>query len=220
MYEKNIKKLPDAYFKEKSGNNYKLLRLNELSAETFFNDMQDVLNSLDLDIAYGKTLDLYGEMLQILRGSMTDDQYRIALKNKIGENFCQGDINSVLYLLSEIFDCSLSEISITEKRINRVSVKLPMLTNLTSDTVLEMIKRLLPITVTISDIELSGTFEFGEIMQTPLTYENLSKFTCAELEKTAYKDLENYPCERDENAGFGDVEQTMGGFLGLLQQGG
>jgi hypothetical protein len=219
MYEKNIKKLPDAYYKGKDGNNYKLLRLNELSAETFFNDMQDVLNTLDLEQAYGKTLDLYGNMLQVLRGRMTDEQYRVSIKNKIGENLCQSDTNSVLYYLSQTFNCSLSDISIDDVRVNKVNVKVPLAKNFTVDYILSMISRLLPITVTLSDIELTGTFEFGGISQ-GMTYNILSTLTYNEFQKITYEVVETYVCEYDKDKGFGNIEQTIGGFLGLLKQGG
>ena len=83
MFNDNVRKLPDAYYKGKDGNNYKLLQLNELSAQMLDKDMTDVLNSLDIEQATGATLDLYGQMLGQERGSLNDYQYRLVIKNKI-----------------------------------------------------------------------------------------------------------------------------------------
>jgi hypothetical protein len=192
MYSNNINKLPDAYYKGQDGNNYKLLNLNELAAQTFSQDTTDVLNSLDLEQATGATLDLYGQLLDQERGSLNDNQYRILLKNKIGENICQGDYNSVLNLLAQIFECNVNDITFEEVSTNKINITKLSLTVLseagfTGEQAIEMVERLLPACVRVNEANIEGTFEFGSVA-------------------TDY----------DENKGFGNVEQSIGGYFGLL----
>ena len=217
MYKDNVKKLPDAYYKGKDGNNYKLLHLNELSAQVLDKDMSDVLNSLDIEQATGATLDLYGQMLGQERGSLNDYQYRLVIKNKIAENMCQGDFNSVLELLSQIFDCDVKDIAIQEVATNKIDIKRLSLKALskagfTGEQAIEMVERILPVCVKVNSANIEGTFEFGD---TQGAYEKLNLKDYSTLEKNTYQQITNLP-EYDENKGFGNIEQTIGGYFGLV----
>lgn len=214
MYKDNVKKLPDAYYKGKDGNNYKLLHLNELSAQVLDKDMSDVLNSLDIEQATGATLDLYGQMLGQERGSLNDYQYRLVIKNKIAENMCQGDFNSVLELLSQIFDCDVKDIAIQEVATNKIDIKRLSLKALskagfTGEQAIEMVERILPVCVKVNSANIEGTFEFGDV-----GYQQIEALTYQNLETKTYIDLENG--SYDENKGFGNIEQTIGGYFGLV----
>lgn len=190
----NVKKLPDAYYKGTDGNNYKLLHLNELAVNEFEGNLADVLNCLDIMQATGKTLDLYGEIVNQKRGVLTDTQYRMMILNKVGKNICQGDYNSVIKLLAQSFNCSLSDIILEDSTTEPCSVEvtkfpLDILINagFSSSQAIQLIEQLLPVCVKISDGNFEGTFEFAET-----------------------------DSEYDEITGFADEAQTIGGYLGLL----
>lgn len=217
MFNDNVRKLPDAYYKGKDGNNYKLLQLNELSAQMLDKDMTDVLNSLDIEQATGATLDLYGQMLGQERGSLNDYQYRLVIKNKIAENMCQGDFNSVLELLSQIFECDVKDIAIQEVATNKIDIKRMSLTALskagfTGEQAIEMVERILPVCVKVNSANIEGTFEFGDVGYQQ--YQQIEALTYQNLETKTYQDLENG--SYDETKGFGNIEQAIGGYFGLL----
>ena len=187
----NVDYLPDAYRKDKTSNNYKLLRLNELLRDDFKTDMQAVLESSDLSKATGKTLDLYGETVNQKRGVLNDEQYRIIILLKISQTLCRGDYTSVMELLINMFKCTANDIIIKDVGNCMVEItKLPMnvLVNagFSGSQATQLIENLLPVGVAISSANFEGTFEFGS-------------------SATDY----------EESKGFGNVEQTIGGYLGL-----
>ncbi len=187
----NVKRLPDAYYKGKDGNNYKLLHLNELAINELNTDTTEILNSLDIMQATGKTLDLYGETVQQKRGALNDEQYRLMILTKIGRNICQGDYNSIMRLLIQMFDCEQGDIILKESNDCTITIEkfpLEVLINagFSSKQAIQMIEMLLPICVSVSDGNFEGTFEFAD-----------------------------FDDEYDEEKGFGNIEQTIGGYLGL-----
>lgn len=218
----NVKRLPDAYYKGADGNNYKLLHLNELAFDIFSKDLTDVLNCLDIMQATGKTLDLYGEMLDQKRGVLDDTQYRLMILNRVAQNICQGDYNSVVELLTQMFHCDKGDIILKDSsepcRVVVEKLPLEVLINagFSSQQAITMIELLLPVCVKLSDANFEGTFEFGGIGRGS-TYETFSTFIYQELETKTYTQMEEtYSQEYDENKGFGNIEQTIGGYFGLV----
>lgn len=212
----NVKRLPDAYYKGEDGNNYKLLHLNELAVTEFKTDMAAVSDCLDVMKSTGKTLDLYGEMVGQSRGKLDDAQYRLLILNKIGRNLCKGNYNDVIALLAQMFNAELSDIVFTEAedpcKITIVKFPLDLLTNagFSGEQTVLIIEMLLPVCIRLTDIEFNGTFEF---MDGALTY--------GEMAASTYGDMNNVICELlptfdyDAAAGFGNIEQTIGGTLSL-----
>jgi len=192
--DKYTKHLPDSFAKTEDSNNSKLLNINFEALREFQNDISDIYAMIDLNKAAGRTLDLYGDMLGQTRGRLNDIQYRTLLRGIIAKNLCKGDYASIIEAVSLIFDCDKSEISFEEVK-DRVCViyarKLPYMVILNSgfsaEQVIEIIKMVLPVTVRLEADNLEGTFEFG-------TAEN----------------------EYNELKGFGNIEQTTGGFFGAL----
>lgn len=189
----NVKKLPDIYRKDSASNNFKLLNLNEQAIAVITEDLQAIFDARDLNKATGRTLDLIGEMIGQKRGVMTDEQYRYVILTKVGMNIGQGTYESVMYVLTRTFNCSAKDIIIldSEKSCEVIVQKFPLeaLVNagFTSEQAVEFIKRLLPVGVAISAENFHGTFEFAET-------------------EDVY----------DETAGFANIEQTIGGYFGLL----
>lgn len=190
----NVDRLPDAYDKNYEHNNYKMLKLNSLQCSDLILDIQDVYNSLDLNLATGKTLDLYGESVGLNRGNFNDEQYRIAILNKIAYNTSVGEYENVVWLLSLILGSPKNEIEIRDSpdEICKVEVrKIPLSKFLDSGFTLEdliyAIETLLPICIKVSSVSFEGTFEFDE-----------------------------FEYIYDIDKGFGNEEQTVGGYLGLF----
>lgn len=195
---KNINSLPDCYRKDKNSNNYKLLHINSMAIEELKKEMLDVWNALDLNQAIGKTLNLYGEMVEQKRGLLNDEQYRYMIYAKIGRNIVRGDYNSIMDALVLMFGSTHSDISMDDLEIDETDnpcvVKLnkfPLFVlvdaGFSSRQAIKMIEFLLPVCVTLSADNFEGTFEFAE-----------------------------FNMEYDKTAGFADDRQTFGGYFGLL----
>lgn len=185
--------LPDSFSKSSKSNNGKLLDINYNALAELKKDIADIYYMIDLDGACGKTLDLYGDMLGQTRGRLTDTQYKVLLRGVIAKNLCKGDYASVIEAVSLIFNCDKSEVSLEEvkDKVCRVYArKLPYAVILNSGFsarhVVEIIKMVLPVTVRLEADNLEGTFEFGN---------------------------DN---EYNELKGFGNIEQSLGGFFGAL----
>lgn len=188
----NVNKLPDSYAKGTHSNNYKLLNLNEQAIADIKADAQALYDILDLKNASGRTLDMYGDMLGQQRGTMTDEQYYYMLLTRIAINNVKGNGYSIAECLASIFSCKPNEIIIkdSEKPAKVVIETFPLQVlidaGFTSKNAMEIIHTILPIGVSADDVNFNGTFEFAD---TADVY--------------------------DEAAGFGDIEQTIGGYLGL-----
>lgn len=195
---KHIECLPDCYRKDKEGNNFKLLELGIGAINELKEDILAVKASLDLKQATGKTLDLYGEMLEQQRGILSDEQYRYMIFARIGRNSVQGDYASIMDALLLMFGSTQGEVSLDDLELsedNRACVvnltKFPISilikAGFSSRQAVKMIELLLPICVTLSADNFEGTFEFAE--------------------------TDN---EYDDSAGFADINQMIGGYFGLL----
>lgn len=187
-------KLPDSFCKEAESNNNKILTLDSELISEANNAIAEIYECLDLYQATGKTLDLYGDIVGQKRGSLTDDQYRLLILTRISRNTASTDYNAILNMLSIMFECDASEISLVNGShpatisIKRIPFTVLNRVGFTATQAIEMLNSLLPITVTIEDASFEGTFSFA---------------SGAEV-------------ETDSAKGFSDDEQTTGGYLGYL----
>lgn len=195
---KNVERLPDCYRKDQDSNNYKLLEFNSQAIEELKADIKAVKNVLDLNLAAGKSLDLYGDMLGQRRGLLNDEQYRYMLFARIGRNIVQGDYQSIMNTLVLMFgsqhgDITLDDLDLKEEetpcvvKLSKFPISVLMNAGFSSRQAVTMIEMLLPICVTLSADNFEGTFEFAQLDQ-----------------------------EYDESSGFADIAQSIGGYLGLL----
>lgn len=192
-----VRKLPDCYKKEAESNNNKLLSLNEELISEFKKNIVEIDKSLDLSQAGGKTLDLYGAMYEQLRGGFDDTRYRYLILTKIARNMVGADYKSVLNHIVTMFNCNQGDISLEDVEISEsgdCTVKLTKMpiyvlvkAGFTSTQAINMIEMLLPVCINLEASEFEGTFEFSSVAN-----------------------------EYDEDAGFADDAQTIGGYLGLL----
>lgn len=195
---KPVGRLPDCYHKDPQGNNYKLLGLNHLPVQELKKDIQAVREALDLNIASGRTLDLYGDMLQQRRGLLNDEQYRYMILTRIGRNVVKGDYQSIMDALVLMFgsrqgDISLDDVELGEEerpcvvKLTKFPIAVLVNAGFSSRQAVVMIETLLPVCVTLAADNFEGTFEFAD---------------SADI--------------YDATAGFADIGQTIGGYLGLL----
>lgn len=190
--------LPGAYNKRTGSNDDKILSIEKRTLDAFRRELADVYNSLDLDMATGKTLDLYGDMIGQARGMASDDQYRIMIKSRILRNMTNGDYNSITRSVSLIFNCDPSEFKLTESESCVVKLEgLPYETLNSSgidlNNAISIIAEVMPAGVRLENILAEGTFEFS-----------------------------NIATDYDETAGFGisNEDQSIGGTLGLAASAG
>jgi len=186
--------LPDCYRKDPESNNYKLLEIGHLAIDKLMNDIIDTKNSKDLTKAYGATLEHFGNMIGQLRGSLDDNQYRYLLYMRIGKNLVTGNYNSVIGVARSMLGMNdnSNELAIDDAEGGNVHIRsIPLATlvasGFSSRQAIQLIKQLLPIGVGIITDGFEGTFEFD-------SSENVY----------------------DESKGFADLNNSFGGYLGLM----
>lgn len=195
---KYIDALPDAYLKTPESVNNRILSLSELAIVSIKNEIIEIEEMVDLDKVFGYTLNLYGQMLDVARGKFNDTQYRTLIKAQIACNLSKGDFTSVLYAIRMFLDCGNNYVRILDipdeicaVRVDTIPYNILNKTGLSGKQVLKLIKRLIPVAVRIEELIFEGTLEFGESEQ----------------------------MEYDEKRGFGDIEQTVGGYFGSVIRG-
>lgn len=193
-YDNLARNLPDVYKKGTDSNNYKILEIERAANVDLRTHLEQIDSVLNIDNATGETLDLYGERFGQARGSATDAQYRVMIKSKIIRGLCNGSYKNVVDAICYTFGCGLEDVLITEDKtpmtvhVERVPLDKIVNAGFSSQQAEAIIKRLLPVTVTVKTLQFEGTFEFAETEG-----------------------------EYDEKVGFGDtVDGEMGGYLGLL----
>nr|DAY61033.1 MAG TPA: Protein of unknown function (DUF2612) [Caudoviricetes sp.] len=164
-YEKN---LPDYYRKSPESNNFKILSVEKHTITDFKQDMEKIFQSLNLDTASGKTLDLYGETVNQPRGLATDAQYIMMIRSKIMRNISSGDYPSVVRAICRTFDCEASQVFIQEKdtpcTVELVVLPISVINKagLTTRQTVQLIKQILPVGVSIESVVFEGTFCFSD----------------------------------------------------------
>lgn len=184
--------LPDSFKKGPESNNHKLLLVEKHIYDKIRNMLESVFAVTDLDNASGATLDLYGTRLQLERGTLSDERYRLRLKGKVAQSLSDGTRESVVSTLAYILQCDASQIQIrgteTTGKAELLGAPLGKLfeAGFTTDEITGLINELLPVNVTLASVNYYGTFQFGEL-----------------------------EAEADKARGFSDDTGTIGGYFGL-----
>jgi hypothetical protein len=196
LTSENVKRLPDAYKKTQDSNNAKLLSINERIIERLEAVLEQVDNSADIYQATGITLDYYGDIVGQRRGNLNNEKFRLMILSRVAVNTSGVDYVTIMDNVIRILGCNLEDVSIIEMQDHDEPATLKVTAfpyeilgraGFTSRQAVEMIGRLMPIGVKLIAQELQGTFEFAE-------FEN----------------------EYDAKRGFGNIEQTIGGTLGMI----
>lgn len=190
-----INKLPDTFRKDPGSNNFKLLKINEASLAAVKKDINNISDSLDIEKAFGITLDYYGDLYNQKRGNLDDVKYRSMLKARINNLLIDGTYSSIISAICTVFNCDPSDIEMRDKIDSNLTVQVIGLpiesiirSGFSSNQAIQIIKMLLPVCVSVSsDTVFEGTFELA----------------AAEG-------------ELDNNKGLANDELTNGGTLSLI----
>lgn len=194
-----IAKLTDVFVKSPNSNLGKLcgIMADQLRKVQETNDR--IRRWRDIDQAKGTTLDMIGSNVGQPRGAATDEVYRIMIKSRIARNLSTADINTIIRVLAIALNAEYSEIKIEEMYNDPVSpepaaikvIQMPLAklneAGMTPNQFGKIVKRTVAAGVRVGVIELTGTFTFGA-----------------------------RPGEIDNNAGFGDIDGTIGGYFGAV----
>ena len=199
MWTTDASRLPDAYAKAPESANARLLGLGAAALGDAAADLAAVDGAGDLDTAFGRTLDYYGEIVAQPRGGLTDTQYRYMIRNKVARIFASGDYGSVMRDVMNIFNVQAGEVLLrddeTESGVVTVE-KLPFSVitgaGITARQAVALLELLLPVGVRLGVANLEGTFAFAPAGNAG---------------------------DYDEQAGFSNAAdpaaQTVGGYLGF-----
>lgn len=189
----------DYFDKRPDSNLSKLISIFSEELMNFKETNDRILEWRSIDQAQGEALNLIGENINQARGAANDEVYRILLKSKIARSLSDGSINMIIQVLSIALSTEPSEIKIVEKwtdsstpepaAISVIELPIAALNAAGLDPVQfgRIVQRTVAAGVKVDAINLEGTFEFGP---------------------TAIV--------TDNSKGFGDIEQTIGGFLGAV----
>lgn len=162
-----IEALPDAFTKGITSNNYKLLLVPEIATSEFKNDIAVCSNQLDIQQATGGTLDLYGTIYDVSRGTMNDNQYRTYILNTALANRSDGTIDNLLDCLETIFQTKMSVTEGTGKVIiNNLTEDAVERSGFTLNQIADLVNSLLAVGVSVEAIETDygeNTFTFGSV---------------------------------------------------------
>lgn len=194
-YDDFVANLPDAYRKDNESNNYKLLSVDRYIYEGIYSMIVSVYNALDVDKATGKALDMLGRKQGVKRGTSTDEQYRIRIKGKIAQSLCDGSRDSVAAAIAYILSADTSQVKLkTGEETGKVDLlgiplKLLYAAKFSPEEINNLLDELLPEGVHLNDVQYVGTFTYGSI-------ETQGEYT--------------------PDTGYGNIEQTIGGYYGLI----
>ena len=168
-FDNLAKNLPDAYKKDEKSNNFKILEIERLANMGLRSTLEEIDRILDIENATGIVLDMYGKRFGQPRGKATDAQYRAMIKSKIVRGLCDGSYKNIVDAICFTFGCSIKDVCIKESPDKPMTVtleKAPLPAIIKAGFSLEqakqIIKNLIPITVTLETIYFEGSFEFGE----------------------------------------------------------
>lgn len=158
-----VNRLTDAYVKEPSSNNAKMLDLPDEEDRSFLASMDRVAAWRGIDTAEGTTLDLIGAWLGQVRGNANDAKYRILLWAQVARILCTGDINSVLYALAKTFQTLPTEISLVEiancvMKLSKLDLAIVLAAGFTFAQIKDLIESLIPVGVRLDEIEMQAHY--------------------------------------------------------------
>ena len=193
--QKMLRRLTDNYSKNPESNVGKLLNITATEIE----DLEEVADKIGLwrsiDQAEGQTLDRIGYNVHQWRGQADDLIYRILIKSKIARNLSDGTINTIIRVLAVTLDTEYEDIQVqdlwgTEPAAIQVDVPTEALNKVGFSFTQfgRLVNRIVAAGVR-AQVLLEGTFAFATVVDVS---------------------------EQDSEAGFADLEQTTGGYLGAV----
>lgn len=175
MFNFMINLLTDNYNKNPNSNISKLFKLIADELQEIKDNLEKIEEYKDVDKATGYTLDKIGGNVKQYRGVATDEIYRILIKSKTARNMSTGDINTIIRVISQTINSDYSDIQIVEMyndetapeaaAIKILHIPLDKINEIgmSSNQFGRMVARTLPGGVSLKEIRMEGTFEFGSI---------------------------------------------------------
>jgi hypothetical protein len=198
MYDKLISLLTDNYSKSPESKIGKLFKIIADELQLLNDTFIKIEDYRDVDTAVGYTLDKIGSNVKQYRGVATDEIYRILIKSKRARNLSTGDINTIIDVVAQSINADPSEVQLVEMyndpddpepaAVKMLEIPLAKINEVGMSSLQfgRMISKTLAAGISLKEIRMEGTFEFGDIGE-------------------AY----------DNAKGFGDVNNAVtGGYLG------
>lgn len=198
---KVVNRLTDAYNKSPHSIIAKVIGIVVSEFNTLSEEFERIEHWRSIDNAKGRVLDEIGIDLKQYRGDVSDEVYRVLLKSKRARDLSTGDTNTIISVLSMAIDADKKDIGITESwyadeggKPNTIKIINIPISNLnkvgmTGNQFVKFVSATVAAGVRVESIDLQGTFEYGSINE-----------------------------DYDEEKGFADIEQTIGGYYGALYQ--
>jgi len=196
-----LNRLTSVYCKNPQSNIGKVIKILTDELDDLKQTMIRIEEWRNVDQAEGTVLDDLGQNIGQLRGAATDEVYRILLRSKAARNFSDGTIDTIIRVISIALNADPRELRIKElyndpnnpepAAIGLIEVPLRRLNEvgMSPKQFRRIVQKTVASGVRVANIELSGTFSFS------------SQSSQSELSDTA---------------GFADINQTTGGYLGAL----
>lgn len=199
FFDDMISRLTDVYQKSPLSNVGKIITILTDELDKLKDTFDRIEEWEDVDNANGKALDDLGENVVQARGSATDEVYRIMLKSKVARNLSDGAINTIIRVLAIALNVEYSEIRIKElyndaenpepAAIGLIQLPLRRLNEvgMSAKQFVSIVQKTVGSGIRVANVELTGTFSFSS---------------------------KNGVVEIDNEQGFSDIDQTIGGFFG------
>lgn len=166
--------LADYFDKRPTSNIFKLTSIFSEELQELEETNNFVRTWRDIEQAEGTTLDKIGDDVKQLRGSASDEVYRVLLKAKIARNLSDGTTGTLIRILSLILGTAPDEIEIVEKwndiseremaaiRLSNVPARNLYDIGMTTDDFITIVQSVVAAGVKVRLVELVGTFQFGD----------------------------------------------------------
>ncbi|WPZ17781.1 hypothetical protein UM396_14445 [Geobacillus subterraneus] len=199
-----LSRLTDVYKKDPNSNVGKVIKILADELDLLKTTFDRIEEWKDVDRAEGIVLDDMGVNIGQPRGAATDEIYRVLLRSKVARNFSDGTINTIIRVISIAVNANPSEIHIKElyndssspepAAIGLIQIPLRKLNEvgMSPKQFAQIVQKTVAAGVRVASIELAGTFSFSS---QPTTIEN------------------------DDSAGFSDLTESIGGYLGAAFSG-
>lgn len=191
-----INRLSDNYNKDPGGNVHKLMQLTTKAIQENEDGYFAIMNWRDVDQAEGKVLDRIGGNLEQDRGQLPDETYRVLIKAKAKRSLSDGSIDTLIDFLSFILQIPTTEVLIKELwpegKHAALHVNVPAGAINKTGLSFAQFGRLINMVVVAgvrAEALFEGTFSFSS---------------------------DYYNSEVDDEKGFADDAQTIGGTFGYI----
>lgn len=172
-FDEMRKRLVDYYNKDPNSNIGKLISILHGELQKIVDTQDKIKDWRDVDKARGSTLDRIGQNVDQPRGAATDEVYRILLKSKIARNLSKSDVNTIIQVLALALNAPVSEITVQQKfadptdpepaalKIIKVPLEAIAAAGMSPRQFVQIVQRTVAAGVSVSAIQLSGTFKFS-----------------------------------------------------------